>query len=650
MRPARALLNAVPAPLFAALLLALVNAVSIAEQIPESLRFVTRLRVHLLDGGLFFCLGWLGVVTAWTRARLTTSTRAPAWLLRTLFGMALGGTFGAGLLSADLANFVGQHDLTVSPALVGGLLGLVLCGALGALLGAIRGRWLQGGAMLGALALAYVNPWILGGDYPSVHLAITLLSFVVLSHTVARLVPRLPRLTRAAFAIAALFVAWTPIELVVAPRSVRQTVTVVSGSALPLYAMRWVPSGPSRRARPLAFAQPEWFTSRKGRADIAPAPRTVLPDNGAVLLLTVDALRADVLATHKHDAILPNLAKIRDRSLRFTVARSPSPSTLTTATALFSGKYYSQIYFTEDRPGKVLPLRDRSQRVPELLSRASVKTVHVRALHGIGRDSGVGRGFDEEPTTSRDYGRAAEVVDRIVEQFDDLTRHPERRLFLYTHFIDSHAPYTLGGKRATPFDSYLAELELVDRALGRLLEALERRQLAGRCLLVVSADHGEAFGEHGMRYHARSVYDELLRVPLYFHHPHVPPRDVATPVSLIDLPPTLLDLFRIATPGDFMGQSLVPFLYGEAPALTRPIAADSGRRKQALVFPDGVKVLRDLLRDTVEVYDITKDPKETRDLTDDPTFDVEPYVAATERFFESHTLEVPGWKPPWRSF
>ncbi|MGC4068619.1 MAG: hypothetical protein QM784_29010 [Polyangiaceae bacterium] len=84
--------------------------------------------------------------------------------------------------------------------------------------------------------------------------------------------------------------------------------------------------------------------------------------------------------------------------------------------------------------------------------------------------------------------------------------------------------------------------------------------------------------------------------------------------------------------------------------MTRPIAADSGRRKQALVFPNGVKVLRDLLRDTVEVYDTKRDPKEMRDLTDDPTFDVEPYVDATARFFQNHTLKVPGWEPPWRSF
>jgi hypothetical protein len=636
--------------MIAALLLALVDAAYVAEQIPESLRLVTRARVHVLDIALYVALGCFGAVTIWVKDGLVPRVGIPAWLLRALFGIGLGAPFGGWLLASDLANFIGQHDIALSPSLLGGLLGMIAFGLLGAGLGWIRGSVVRTVAVCGTLALSYVNPTLLGGDYPSIHLSLTLVSFVVLSRALQPLALRLPRLTPALLVLPGLLLGWTVFELVFAPRSVRQTVTVASGSALPLYAMRLIRSNPSSRSRTLELEQSEWFTSRIGRPELAPHPKPVLPSNGAVLLLTVDALRADVLATRKHDALLPNLAKIRDASLRFTLARSPSPSTLTTATALFTGKYYSQIYFTEDRPGKVLPLRDTSKRVPSLLTQTSVKTVHVRALHGLGQASGVGRGFAEEPKTSRDYGRAAEVVDLIIEQLDGLTTHPERRLFLYTHFIDSHAPYTLGGKRATPFQSYLAELELVDRALGRLLDAIDHRALAERCLLIVSADHGEAFGEHGMRFHARSVYDELLRVPLYFHHPRVTRGDVSTAVGLIDLAPTLLDLFRVPTPGDFMGQSLVPFLHGERPHLTRPIAADSGRRKQALVFPNGIKVLRDLLRDTVEVYDTTRDPKETRDLTDDPTFDVEPYVHAMERFFASHTLEMPEWKPPWRSF
>lgn len=83
--------------------------------------------------------------------------------------------------------------------------------------------------------------------------------------------------------------------------------------------------------------------------------------------------------------------------------------------------------------------------------------------------------------------------------------------------------------------------------------------------------------------------------------------------------------------------------------LSRPIAADSGRRKQALFFPNGMKVIRDLTTDSVQVFNLAQDPRELRDLTDTPQ-DVEPYIGAMERFFATHTLKIAGWQPPWRSF
>jgi arylsulfatase A-like enzyme len=403
-------------------------------------------------------------------------------------------------------------------------------------------------------------------------------------------------------------------------------------------------------ARRLPVENSPWFQARSSKNATSPTEGNLLPANGAVIVLTIDALRADVIESGEHDATLPNLARLRDTSLHFTNARSTAPSTLTTVAALLTGKYYSQVYFTEISPGKVLPTLDKSARLPELLTQANVTSVHARALYGIGSESGVGRGFTREPKTPKDYGRASQLMDIVLAELDELQRKPQDRLFLYGHFVDSHAPYTLGGKKATPFESYLAEVKLVDREVGRLLAYLEERALKDRVLLVVGADHGEAFGEHGMRYHARSVYDELLRVPLMVHHPRVPVSRYDEKVTLIDLSATILDLFKLPTPGDFMGQSLVPLLLGQPAAFSRPIAADSGRRLQALLFDDGLKVIRDVRSGNVQVFDLTDDPQELHDLLDDEFRDVEPYIGATERFFTTHTLKVPGWKPPWRSF
>lgn len=391
---------------------------------------------------------------------------------------------------------------------------------------------------------------------------------------------------------------------------------------------------------------PEWLRDRSQDQPIPPIGKPLLRKKPVVIFLTIDALRADVVASGKHDALLPELARLRNESVWFRTARSPSPSTLTTLTSVFSGKYYSQLYWTK-RGNSVLPTEDDSTRWPALLSAAGVRTIHATALRGLSARNGVGVGFSVELKTKKDYARAREVANLLIEEIDKLGRKPA---FLFAHFVDPHAPYNLGGTRGSSFERYLAEVALVDRELGRLRTAIQRNGHDRRTVFMVSADHGEAFGEHGMNFHARSVYDELLRVPLLIRVPGLEPRAVDEPVTLLDVGPTILDLFRIPTPGDNMGQTLLPLLTGNAFSPRRPIAADSGRRIQALFFPNGMKAIRDLTHNTREVYDLTSDPGELRDLSASAEDSVERYSAGIQVFFETHTLKRPGWTPPWRKF
>jgi arylsulfatase A-like enzyme len=117
----------------------------------------------------------------------------------------------------------------------------------------------------------------------------------------------------------------------------------------------------------------------------------------------------------------------------------------------------------------------------------------------------------------------------------------------------------------------------------------------------------------------------------------------------MDVGPTVLDLFGLPVPGSFMGESLVPFLRGKDPKLTRPIAVDAGRRLQALYFPDGMKAIVDLKRHTEELYDLHVDPKET-----DNRIEADPrsvyYLRAHRTFFDAHKLRRPGYVAPWRKF
>jgi len=212
--------------------------------------------------------------------------------------------------------------------------------------------------------------------------------------------------------------------------------------------------------------------------------------------------------------------------------------------------------------------------------------------------------------------------------------------------MDAHAPYDKVKGSGSNKERYLDELATIDAAIGRLSDAIDARGLGGRTYLVVTADHGEAFGEHGTNFHASTIYEELVRVPLVVRGPGIKPRTIGEPVSLVDVGATILDLFQLETPGDWMGQSLVPLLQGRDVELARPIVLDTGRRMQGLVGRDGIKVIRNVRAGTFEVYDLFRDPNEARNLAATP--DGLAAIGRLSAFFKQHELSLPGYEIPFR--
>jgi arylsulfatase A-like enzyme len=204
----------------------------------------------------------------------------------------------------------------------------------------------------------------------------------------------------------------------------------------------------------------------------------------------------------------------------------------------------------------------------------------------------------------------------------------EKRFFMWIHYVDPHAEYAphpehdFGPK---PRDRYDGEVAFVDHHLGRVLSALRGQPFGSRTAVIVTSDHGEAFGEHGMIRHGFELWEELVRVPLIVHVPGVAPRRVSARRSGIDLVPTILDLFRIPHPGGaeaLSGRSLLPDVL-RAPDLAdpaRPIFIDMARgphNAERLALID-----RDLKLTTSEgrvlgLFDLAADPGEKKDLSSD---------------------------------
>jgi phosphopentomutase len=315
---------------------------------------------------------------------------------------------------------------------------------------------------------------------------------------------------------------------------------------------------------------------------------------------------------------------------------------------MFSGLYYSEQRWKNYGSGKDLhpyAADDPAPRFPQLLSDRGVTTANYASLVFLANDFGVARGFREEKLMGQST-RAAPGFQLVRSLLERLARPGKGPLFLCTHMVDAHAPYGTARNGNTDYERYLSNVAADDALLGRVLRMLEEN-FGDRWALFVSADHGEAFGEHQTHEHAKTLYEELLHVPLLARSPLFQPREIRQRVGLIDLGPTLLDLFRIETPATFNGQSLVPLLAGGDVALTRPLIAE-GRLRQALTRADGVKVIEDRRRKVVEVYDLASDPFETRNL-----FDLDPArsdvaLAELRAFFAVHAWREGGYETPYK--
>ncbi len=188
--------------------------------------------------------------------------------------------------------------------------------------------------------------------------------------------------------------------------------------------------------------------------------------------------------------------------------------------------------------------------------------------------------------TLRRFPAADEIVDHACQW---LSRNQGRPFFLWLHFMDPHAPYypraesiRAMGERADPARAryvnaywnrsdlgeerlmskrreivslYDAGIRSVDGQIERLMQFLSRGRFGNECVFALTADHGEAFLEHGNRYHAPAAAEELIRVPLLIHAPDAIAHRIGAPFSLLHLAPTLLEALGISVPPEFRGVS-----------------------------------------------------------------------------------------------
>lgn len=326
----------------------------------------------------------------------------------------------------------------------------------------------------------------------------------------------------------------------------------------------------------------------------APAPPPEAFADYNVLVIVIDSLRADHLGCYGyHRPTSPAIDAMAAEGVLFERAQSNSSYTNESIAALFSGRLPSA------QPSGAGWQARPDPEVPTLAERFQAAGYATGMFSNTPQLNfpAFWRGFDETECYAEwgHSGLGPRLVDRALRFYRD---HRTGKSFVYLHFLDPHSPYDppddFYRKFADPplprdqwmrlwedvrphvpalveagfgpedprfadlVARYDAEIAFEDSNLARLFAGMRRFGVLDRTLVVITADHGEEFLDHGYVEHAWRVYWESVHVPLIIHAPHaLPPARLAHRVSLVDLTPTLLSFAGIPyTAEDFDGAAL----------------------------------------------------------------------------------------------
>jgi len=282
------------------------------------------------------------------------------------------------------------------------------------------------------------------------------------------------------------------------------------------------------------------------------------------VLVTLDTTRADALATYGglRDTA-PNLDALAAESLAYRRARTVAPLTLPAHASMFTGLYPPRNGVRGERP---MVLTDAADTLAERARWAGFETAGFPGSLALDEALGVAQGFREwrQPDVGGELA-PGQVPERSAEDVVDSAihwlgrRNPAQPFFLWVHLNDARAPYSPALDLLDRPDPYLAEISTMDRAFGRLLDALGKSRAIDSTLILVVGDHGEARGEHGERGHGLRCSEATLRVPFLVHYPdRWRAGEVSDEiVSVADVFPTALEFMGMPVPRDLDGRSLL---------------------------------------------------------------------------------------------
>ncbi len=367
-----------------------------------------------------------------------------------------------------------------------------------------------------------------------------------------------------------------------------------------------------------------------GRGVNEPAAPTQAPRH--LVIVTIDTLRADRLGAYGNTTVpTPNFDRLAREGARALDASTHVPITRPSHASLFTGRYPAEHGL---RDNISLPLAKDVPTLAGVLAAEGFTTAAFVSSFVLATQSGLNRGFshyDDAFDASTGDVRLLSAVQRrgddtiaTLEQWLDQRPTAARaaRTALWVHLYDPHDPYEPPEPYATTFAGrpYDGEVAWTDSLLGRLRASLESRGIWQDALVVVTADHGEALGEHDETGHGFFVYETTLRVPLVVVGPGVAPgTTIGGTVRTIDVMPTVLDVLGLTSKAPpVTGQSVAASLTRAGSPASPATYAESLTPLTSYHWSD-LRVLREgswkyILAPRPELYDLEKDPGELRNM------------------------------------
>lgn len=410
-----------------------------------------------------------------------------------------------------------------------------------------------------------------------------------------------------------------------------------------------------------------------------------------IIFILIDALRTSNMGCYGYSLnTTPNIDRIAERAILFENAFSCINATDPSITSIFSGmlpvshgliKHGSRVSKADVYGLKSI------MWLPELLQQAGYYTI---ALDWLGRWHTRGFEFYGPSELHKKYAKVVKTpvsekcarlfvkhmrnkvpagvysllkkvyrktlkkppVKSMIENAAELTeaalklikQEQGKPFFLFIHYWDVHWPYrgiddvndykdSLSSKRESVKEiikCYDDGVKYVDREVGRLLDFLDEKGLLEKALLIITSDHGESLGEHGIFWDHHGLYDCTIRVPLILHHRSLPRGErINSLVQHVDLVPTVLDFLNVKNDYHYDGYSLMPLIRGEVNKIRDFILIEEAHKQRKI----GIRTLNSkYIRDvdlnatqkckscgivhgsSIELYNLNDDPFEENNL------------------------------------